>query len=109
MTMKPVAFLGDSLDVIRVFPRGARREAGFQLDKVQRGLDPDDWKPMTSLGFGVREIRIRDSTEAFRVIYVAMFPEAVYVLHAFRKTTQKTARSAMEIGRARLKQLKRQR
>jgi phage-related protein len=56
MTMKPVTFLGDSLDVIRAFPRGARRGTGFQLDKVQRGLDPDDWKPMTSVGIGVREI-----------------------------------------------------
>ena len=84
--MKPVEFLGDSLDRLRAFPQGPRRDAGFQLDRVQRGLDPDDWKPMKSVGQGVREIRVRDESGAFRAIYLATLPDAVYVLHAFQKT-----------------------
>ncbi len=103
--MKPVTFIGDSLEVIRAFPRGARQEAGFQLNKVQHGLDPDDWKPMKSVGAGVREIRIRDETGAFRVIYVATFPEAVYVLHAFQKKTAKTAKTDLEVARSRFRQI----
>lgn len=105
--MKPVTFLGDSLDAIRAFPQGARREAGFQIDKVQRGLDPDDWKPMTGVGPGVREIRVRAPAGAFRVIYVATFAEAVYVLHAFQKKTAKTARADLALARARLRELRR--
>ena len=71
--MKPVTFLGDSLDMVRAFPAGARREAGFQIDRIQRGLDPDNWKPMKTIGPGVREIRIRSGAGAFRVIYIATF------------------------------------
>jgi phage-related protein len=74
--MKPLSFLGLSLDDVRAFPETARREAGHQLNQVQRGLDPEDWKPMQSIGGGVREIRIRDQAGAFRVIYVATRPEA---------------------------------
>ena len=74
--MKPVVFLGGSVARLRAFPDGLRRDAGFQLDRVQRGLDPDDWKPMTSIGQGVREIRVRDPAGAFRVIYVATFAGA---------------------------------
>lgn len=83
--MKPVAFLGSALDDLRAFPQNARRMAGYQIERVQRGLDPDDWKPMTSVGPGVREIRVRDTSGAFRVLYVAQRAEAVYVLHAFQK------------------------
>ena len=78
--MKPIVFLGDSLDVIRSFPESARRQAGYQLDKVQRGREPDDWKPMKTIGPGVNEIRIRDESGAFRVIYVAKLDDAIYVL-----------------------------
>jgi len=83
--MRPVEFLGDSLDRLRLFPDSARRDAGYQIDRVQRGLAPDDWKPMKGIGSGVREIRIRGVAGAFRVIYIAAFAEAVYVLHAFQK------------------------
>jgi phage-related protein len=69
--LKPVEFRGGSLDDLRAFPLPARREAGHQLDQVQHGLEPDDWKPMTTVGQGVKEIRIRDVAGAFRVIYVA--------------------------------------
>jgi len=105
--MKLVTFLGDSLDAIRAFPRGARRETGFQIERVQRGLDPDNWKPMPGVGQGVREIRVRDTAGAFRVIYVAAFVEAIYVLHAFQKKTAKTARADLALARARLRELRR--
>jgi phage-related protein len=68
----------------------ARRDAGFQIDQVQRGGDPDDWKPMSTVGSGVKEIRIRDESGAFRVLYVAKLKDAIYVLHCFQKKTEKT-------------------
>ena len=78
---KPVAFRGSALSDLRDFPDMARRDAGYQLDLVQHGHEPDDWKPMNTVGQGVREIRIRDEAGAFRVVYVAKFSDAVYVLH----------------------------
>lgn len=75
--MKPITFLGDSLGKLKDFPQGARREAGFQLDRVQRGLMPENWKPVKTVGKGVNEIRVRDEAGAYRVIYLATFPEAV--------------------------------
>jgi phage-related protein len=105
--MKPVVFLGDSLDRLREFPERPRRDAGFQLDRVQRGNEPDDWKPMTGIGPGVREIRVRDATGAFRIIYVASFAEAVFVLHAFQKKAQQTSKRDIALAHARFKQLKR--
>jgi phage-related protein len=107
--MKPVSFLGDSLEAIRLFPDGARREAGFQIDRLQRGFDPDDWKPMTSVGVNVREIRLRDRTGAFRVIYVATFEEAIFVLHAFQKKTRATPSRDLRLASTRLKTLVRRR
>lgn len=106
--MKPVEFLGDSLDALRLFPRSARREAGFQLDKVQRGFDPDHWKPMKSVGAGAREIRVRDETGSFRVIYYAQLADAVYVVHCFQKKTPKTSSSDIKLARTRFKELMRQ-
>ncbi len=105
--MKPVSFLGSSLDDLRAFPEGARRESGHQLDQVQRGLDPEDWKPTPSVGSGVREVRIRDQAGAFRVIYLATRPEAIYVLHAFQKKTQATTKRDLELAEARLRELTR--
>lgn len=99
--MKDVKFLGDSRQVIAAFPGGARREAGFQLDLVQRGRDPDDWKPMKSVGPGVREIRIRDEAGAFRVIYTVNVGDRVYVLHAFQKKSQATSKRDIELARRR--------
>ena len=88
---KPIEFRGGALDDLCSFPAVARREAGYQLYQVQEGLDPDDWKPMNSIGQGVREIRIREVNGAFRVIYVAKFADAIYVLHCFQKKTQKAS------------------
>lgn len=101
--MKRITFLGDSLDRIRDFPAAARSNAGFQLRKVQRGEDPDDWKPLKTVAQGVREIRIREASGAYRVIYLATFPEAVLVLHAFQKKSQQTAKSDLDLAEARLK------
>src|SRR5437660_1649886 len=105
--LKPIAFCGDSLDELRAFPETARQDAGFQLYRVQRGLDPADWKPMATIGRGVREIRIRDDTGAYRVIYIATFAEAVHVLHAFQKKTQRTAKRDLDLAASRLRELMR--
>jgi len=83
----------------------ARRETGFQLDKVQNGEDADDWKPMPTIGNGVHEIRVRDEAGAFRLMYVAKFPEAVYVLHAFQKKTRTTARKDLALGKDRYQEV----
>ncbi|MGH9886532.1 MAG: type II toxin-antitoxin system RelE/ParE family toxin [bacterium] len=103
--IKPVEFLGPSLEDLRAFPQLARREAGFQIDRVQCGREVSDWKPMTTVGPGVREIRVRDATGAYRVIYIARFEEAVYVLHCFQKKTQKTSVRDMELSRSRYNEL----
>lgn len=101
--MKPLEFVGSSLDDLRKFPAEARRAAGFELGFVQRGLDPSAWKPMNEVGAGVREIRIHVLGE-WRVLYVAKFDKAVYVLHAFQKKTQKTRREDIELARKRYRQ-----
>lgn len=103
--MKPIAFLGGSLDDLRSFPADARREAGYQLDRVQRGLNPDDWRPMPSIGTGVREIRVRERAGAFRVIYLASFADVVYVLHAFQKKARQTAKRDVDLAASRLREL----
>lgn len=103
--MKRLEFLGDSLAQLRDFPEAARKETGVQLHKVQLGLEPSDWKPMTTVGPGAREIRIRDDAGAFRVIYVASIGDAVYVLHAFQKKTQQTAKRDLDLAASRFKQL----
>jgi phage-related protein len=102
--VKPVIFLSGSLDDLRSFPADARRQAGYQLDRVQRGLDPDDWRPMPSIGAGVRELRVRERAGAFRVIYVATFADAVYVLHAFQKKTRQTAKRDLDLAASRLRE-----
>lgn len=107
--MKPIAFEGDSLDRPRSFPQTARREAGYQLDRVQAGQLPDDFKPMASVGPGAYEIRARDSAGAVRVIYVAKLADAIHVLHAFQKKTQQTAQPDIELARRRYQALLKQR
>ena len=105
--MRPVRFLGNSLKSIRAFPEDARHDAGYQLEKVQRGQPPDDFKPMPPIGAGVEEIRIADESGAYRVIYVARRVDGVYVLHAFQKKTQATSRQDIEMAKKRLAQLMR--
>jgi len=96
--VKGIEFLGASLKVVREFPALVKREAGHQLDRIQHGLDPTDWKPMKSVGPGVREIRIQHEGQ-YRVMYVAAFDETVYVLHAFQKKTQKTSQQDLAAGK----------
>lgn len=107
--MKPVVFVGDSLKRLREFPEDVRHDAGYQLDKVQRGQTPDDCKPMPSIGKGVEEIRIWDDSGTYRVIYTARLRDAVYVLHAFQKKTQATSKRDVDIARQRLAQVMKER
>jgi len=102
--MKLLKFVGSSLDDLRAFPEEALRTAGFELRTVQNGLEPRDWKPVAAVGFGVREIRIHVLGE-WRIIYVANIRDAIYVLHAFQKKTQKTSQRDIELARKRYKQM----
>ncbi len=103
--MKPITFLGDSLKRLREFPESARTDAGHQLHCVQKGDQPADFKPMPSIGKGVEELRLWDTSGTYRVIYTARMAEAVYVLHAFQKTTQTTSKQDIDIARTRFAQI----
>ena len=102
--MKSIVFLGRSLKSLREFPPSVKRAIGYELDKVQRGLDPKDWKAMPSIGPGIREIRIRIDG-AWRVVYIANRGDVVYVLHAFQRKTQRTAMQDMTTIKSALKEL----
>ena len=103
--MKPLKFTGTSEDDLAAFPREVKQAAGFQLFRVQAGLMPVDWKPMLNVGAGAYEIRVHVLGE-WRVIYVAKFADAIYVLHAFQKKTQQTRKEDIELATIRYKQLK---
>jgi len=103
--IKAVEFRGDALDTLRAFPDSARRQAGYQIDRVQQGFDPDDWKPINTIGRGVREIRVRDTNGAFRVVYGAKFEEAIFVLHCFQKKSEKTSREDLALATKHYKDL----
>ena len=103
--MKPIRFLGNALKCLRDFSDDARQDAGYQLDKLQRGGQSDDFKPMPSIGKGVEEIRIWDDAGTYRVIYTARMADAVVVLHAFQKKTQTTSKRDLETARERFAQL----
>ncbi len=100
--MKELKFAGSTLADIRAFPREARQEAGYQLSQVQFGFEPTDWKPMTNIASGVREIRIHKNGE-YRVMYITRLYDAVYVIHAFQKKSAKTPKKEIAIAQARLK------
>jgi phage-related protein len=104
VTDKPLIWLASSRTDVRAFPPNVRRVVGFQLRRVQRGLEPNDWKPMPGVGPGVQEIRVHTEGE-HRVLYIAKFAEGIYVLHAFEKRTQKTPRRELELTRNRLRAL----
>ena len=105
--LKPVLWSGDSLERVRGFPKKARQDIGFQLDRVQRGFEPRDWKWATSVGPGVIELRVHVGSE-YRVFCVAKFEPAVYVLHAFVKKARKTPRGELALGRRRYQELVRE-
>jgi phage-related protein len=102
--MKALKFIGSSLDDLKQFPLEARRAIGFELDAVQRGLEPSDWKVINIIGSGAYEIRVHVRGE-WRVIYVAKYSEAIYVLHAFQKKTQKTRKEDLDMARRRYQQI----
>ena len=101
---RPLVWVGTTLEDVRAFPPQARRAAGYQLRRVQEGLAPSDWKPMTSIGPGVVEIRLRGRLE-HRIFYVAKFAEAIYVLHAFQKKSQRTRQADLDLARDRLREV----
>lgn len=101
--MKPLKFIGSSQDDLRKMPAAVRHALGIELMTVQYGGEPSDFKPMKEVGAGAYEIRHRDASGAFRVIYVARLADAIYVLHAFQKKTQKTARTDMDLAAKRYK------
>jgi len=107
--MKKLLWLGDSRKSLQAFPAQAQRKLGFELQRTQAGLSPSDSKAMSSIGVGVEEIRVWVESGTYRVIYVARLEEAVYVLHAFQKKTQQTNQRDIELARARLKELLRER
>jgi phage-related protein len=101
--MKLACFVGTAREDLAAFPESARRRAGYELFMVQVGREPADFKPMPSVGAGAYEIRVRDEAGTFRVIYVAKFEHAVYVLHAFQKKTRKTPGGDIELAARRYK------
>lgn len=103
--IKSVIFRGSALDDLRAFPVAARHEAGHQLDQVQQGLEPDDWRPISTIGAGVKEIRISEAGDAFRIVYVVKFEDAIFVLHCFQKKSQRTSRKDISLAARRYKEL----
>ena len=104
--MKPITFLGDSLEIIRAFPDLAKSRIGRELRRVEMGMQPVDFKPMPSIGRGVEELRVRDENgNAYRVIFIARFEDSVFVLHAFVKKTQATPKRDLDLAKARLRDL----
>ena len=108
MEEKDLQWRGSSYKDLLSFPDESRREVGYQLGFVQLGFEPCDWKPMSSIGQGVKEIRIHVEGE-FRVLYVAKYEEAIYVLHAFQKKAQKTPKRDIDIAKTRFRELERER
>jgi phage-related protein len=102
--LKALFWLGSSRSDIRNFPADARRRSGYEPYLVQSGLEPSDWKPMSSVGSGVQEIRVHTGRE-HRVLYVAKLQEAVYVLHAFEKKARKTLKDDLDLAGSRLREL----
>tara|TARA_R110002074_G_scaffold349634_1_gene520292 strand:+ start:77620 stop:77958 length:339 start_codon:yes stop_codon:yes gene_type:complete len=98
---KSIYWVGTSYKDLLSFPEGAKQDAGYQLHRVQNGLNPEDWKPFHTIGSGVKEIRINDDSNAFRIMYIAKFAEKIYVLHSFQKKSQKTRPKDIEIAKVR--------
>jgi phage-related protein len=106
-SVKAVIWMGGSREDLKLFPDAAQNSLGFELYRVQCGLDPMDWKPLKTVGAGVKEIRVRDEAGIFRMVYLATRPEGVYVLHCFQKKTPRTSRSDLELATKRFKSIAR--
>jgi phage-related protein len=105
---KRLLWVGSALKDLRACPREARRELGFDLRRFQADEMPRDWKPVSSLGAGVVEIRVHTGGE-FRLMYIAKFAEGIYVLHVFQKKSRKTSSGDIAVARARLAEVRRAR
>ena len=105
--MKLLCFLGNSLESLRDFPEDPRHDVGYQLERVQRGEQPQDFKPMPTVGKGVEELRVWDEAGTYRVIYIARLEDAIYVLHAFQKKTRATSKPDVDLARTRYTELMR--
>ena len=103
--MKDIIFLGDSAKQIAKFPEPAKQLTLLELKAAQQGIEPLHWRPMPVIGSGVIELKIRSKSSQFRVLYVAKFKDAIYVLHGFQKKTQKTAKRDIDLGKKRYKQI----
>jgi len=103
---KEIIWMGSSFSDIKDFPKGARKQAGSDLNNIKAGLPPDDWKPFATVGPGTNEVRIKDEGNQYRVFYVAKFDEGIYVLHCFLKKTQKTSKHDIDVGKSRYKAMK---
>lgn len=105
--VKPVVWMGSSREDLKEFPEAVQDSVGYELYRVQCGLEPGNWKAMANVGAGVKEVRVRDEAGTFRVIYLATRPEGVYVLHCFQKKTQRTSGSDLELATKRFKSIAR--
>lgn len=106
---KDIVWLGSSREDVLAFPVDVRKEVGYQLHSIQFGIEPADWKPFSEVGAGVNEIRVRDISGIYRVMYVAKFDEAIYVLHSFQKKTPQTSKADKDIAKMRYNTLIQQR
>ncbi len=100
--MKEIEWLGSSLKDLQALKTDFKRRVGFELDAIQRGFQPGDFKPMPSVGSGVNEIRVIGEDGIARCFYATKFGERVLVIHVFEKKTQKTAQADIELGKKRL-------
>jgi phage-related protein len=108
-SVKPIDWRGTSKKVLLSLCYEVKKTAGFELHRVQYGLEPRHWKPRNDLGSGIVEIRIDNDNNQYRIMYVATFVESVYVLHCFTKKTQKTSRIDNEIVMLRYKEIVKER
>ena len=97
--MKNIIFIGQSKNIIKSFPQDAKRNTGYQLDKIQNSKEPSDWKPINTIGTGVREIRIKDNKGIYRVVYISKFKRSIYVLHDFKKKTRKISKHDIDVAK----------
>ena len=105
--MRSVGFCGSSLRDLRGFPKDVRHDMGYQIDRLQRGLDPDDWRAIPTVGPGVRELRVHRSDNEYRCIYITTIGDAVYILHVFVKKSRTTPNKDLNIARNRLGDVRR--
>lgn len=105
--LKDVYWVGSSLEELKRLPVNVVRMTGYQLHLVQMGMEPGDWKPMKTIGQGVKEIRIRESKNAYRIIYVVIRSDGIYVLHAFQKTTKTTSQKNINLAKRRYNEVMR--